>query len=312
MTGRPAHLADKGRYLPPSVVLRSYGAGVIEDPQQFMRQAVDEAALSPGGDTRVGAVLVTRTGLVFSGHKDQDAPPRRHAEVVALDKATAAGADLGGATAFVTLEPCANLEGNRVPCSDRLAAAGVSTVYIGRLDRMPLVNVQGWKALTERGVRCLDFTAELRDELDQLNSTQNGWFLRRNGLRGKARFDHKQNGGIYELATDDSPDAPTWVTEWTEAGASSIYAYGKTPGFVAHARYARLFGQIDDPDAYDYGNSSAALSIGEIAIYRNEHGHALVRLLKVKAGPDWGTSHTELVIDYELRPTTAPSDGDAP
>lgn len=211
-----------------------------------------------------------------------------------------------GATAFVTLEPCENIEGNRTPCAQRLADVGITTVYIGRFDRMFRVNRQGWKTLTDRGVLCRDFPADLREELDQLNTTQNGWFLRREGLHGTARFDHRQNAGRYELATDEVPGAPAWTTEWTPKGSSSIYAYGGRPGVVALARYAREFHQIDHPDAYDYEATSAPLDLGDIAIYRNRHGHALVRLVAVEAGPDRGTPHTSVTFDFELRPTATP------
>lgn len=288
---------------------RGYGASLVDDVREFMQRAVDEAARSPAGAARVGAVLVTKDGQVYTGHKSESAPPDLHAEVVALNKARAAGAKLRGATAFVTLEPCANIEAKRIPCAQLLADAGISTVDIGRFDRMPLVHHQGWKLLTDRGVLCRDFPADLRDTLDQLNATQNSWFLRREGLSGKARFDHMQNGGRYDLATDDGPDAATWTTQWTPAGGDSIYAYGGHPGFVASAPFARRFDQIDDPDAYDYGSSSVMLTVGDIAIYRNQNGHALVRLLSVEAGPRWGTSHTQLMIDYKLRPAAAPPDG---
>jgi diaminohydroxyphosphoribosylaminopyrimidine deaminase/5-amino-6-(5-phosphoribosylamino)uracil reductase len=275
---------------------------VIEDIRPFMRLAVDEANRSPTGDARVGAVLVRDGVVLATGHKSEDGPGR-HAEEVVLDRALAAGIDARGATAFVTLEPCANLQGKRTPCAQRLADAGVATVYIGRYDRNPRINRQGWKALVNRGITCRDFAAEFRHELDQINATFDGWFLRRDGLRGKVRFDHRQNGGRYELATDDSPVALVWTTEWTTRGRDSIYAYGGHPGTVALARYAREFHDIDDPDAYDYQNSSAPLGLGDIAIYRNQHGHALVRLLAVEPEPPYGeTPHTSLTIDYELRP----------
>jgi diaminohydroxyphosphoribosylaminopyrimidine deaminase/5-amino-6-(5-phosphoribosylamino)uracil reductase len=275
---------------------------MTDDVRQFMRLAVDEASQSPTGGARVGAVLVRDGAAIAAGHKGEGGTSR-HAEAVTLDKAKAGGIDVRGATAFVTLEPCANIEGKRTCCADLLADAGITTVYIGRYDRMFRVNRQGWKTLIERGVTCRDFHADFRDELDRLNATFDGYFLQRDGLRGRARFDHKQNGGRYLLATDDSPAALVWTTEWHTRGSNSIYAYGGRRGTVALARYAREFEQIDDPDAYDFEHTSAELDLGSIAIYRNQNGHALVRLLAVEAEAPYGdTAHTSLKIDYELRP----------
>lgn len=75
----------------------------------------------------------------MTGHKGEDGTTK-HAETTALDKAADAGIDVLGATAFVALEPCANITTRRVCCADRLADAGVAAVYIGRYDRNPQIN----------------------------------------------------------------------------------------------------------------------------------------------------------------------------
>lgn len=275
-----------------------------DDFEPFMRIAVDEAVQSPPDGARVGVVIVRDGVVLVKGHKGEDGTSK-HAEAVALAKALEGAVDVRGATAFVTLEPCANLESKRICCADLLADAGVATVYIGRYDRNPRVNRQGWRALRDRGIRCCDFTAAFRNELDQLNVTFDGYFLRRNGLHGTAKFDHSQNGHRYNLATDDSPSAPVWTTSWHTCGVDSIYAHDGRPGNVALARFAQAFDDIDDPDAYDYESASAELNRGDIAIYRNEHGHALVRLLAVEPPPPYGdTPHVSIKIDYELRPYT--------
>jgi diaminohydroxyphosphoribosylaminopyrimidine deaminase/5-amino-6-(5-phosphoribosylamino)uracil reductase len=62
------------------------------------------------------------------------APPGPHAEVVALQ---AAGRRARGATAVVTLEPCAHT-GRTPPCTDALVAAGVRRVVIAHPDPNPL------------------------------------------------------------------------------------------------------------------------------------------------------------------------------
>lgn len=271
------------------------------DPRQFMRKAVDLAAQSPTDGARVGAVLVRGDEVLATGYKGEDGTAK-HAEAIALNKAAVNNVDVRGATAYVTLEPCANIEAKRTCCADLLADAGIGTVYIGRYDRNFRINRLGWKTLRDRGVSCLDFQADFRAELDQLTTVFDGFFLRRNKSRGTARFDHRQNGGRYDLATDESPSALVWTTRWTTSGADSIYAYGGHSGVVTLARFAQEFDEIDDPEAYDFEGSSAKLGLGDIAIFRNEHGHALVRLLAVEAEHPYGTTpHVSLKIDYELR-----------
>mgnify|MGYP001548341572 CR=1 FL=1 len=76
----------------------------------------------------VGCVLVRDGRVVARG--TTDAATRRHAERVALDRA---GEAAKGATAYVTLEPCAH-HGNTPPCADALIAAGVTRVVIALTD----------------------------------------------------------------------------------------------------------------------------------------------------------------------------------
>src|SRR5262245_3962574 len=73
----------------------------------------------------VGAVVVTADGRVFEGATEP--PPGRHAEIVALDAARAAGAEPRGSTMYVTLEPCAHF-GRTPPCVDAVIEAGVARV----------------------------------------------------------------------------------------------------------------------------------------------------------------------------------------
>lgn len=97
----------------------------------------------------VGCVVVTADGREFEGATEP--PPGRHAEVVVLDRARAAGADLAGATVYVTLEPCAHL-GRTPPCAGALVAAGVQRVVVGVVDPDPQVAGLGIDHLRGAGV----------------------------------------------------------------------------------------------------------------------------------------------------------------
>lgn len=60
-----------------------------------------------------------------------------HAEIEALRAARAQGADVRGATVYVSLEPCAHV-GSTGPCVSALVEAGVARVVIGTLDPNPV------------------------------------------------------------------------------------------------------------------------------------------------------------------------------
>src|SRR5712671_2618577 len=76
----------------------------------------------------VGAVLVTSDGSIFEGATEP--PGARHAEVVALDAARAAAADVAGATMYTTLETCSH-HGRTPPCTDALIDARVARAVVG-------------------------------------------------------------------------------------------------------------------------------------------------------------------------------------
>ncbi len=94
----------------------------------------------------VGCVLVTADGTEIVGATQP--PGSAHAEVDALARAGTAAA---GATAYVTLEPCAH-HGRTGPCADALVAAGVSRVVVGITDPDPRVAGAGVERLRAAGI----------------------------------------------------------------------------------------------------------------------------------------------------------------
>ena len=118
-----------------------------------MNQALGLAAQAlflSNPNPRVGCVLVAPDGRVIGrGFTQQAGGP--HAEVMALRDAAAAGCDVRGATAYVTLEPCAH-EGRTGPCCDALIAAGIGRVVASLADPNPLVGGQGFARLRAAGV----------------------------------------------------------------------------------------------------------------------------------------------------------------
>ena len=99
---------------------------------------------------RVGCVLVDAQDRVL-GQGHTQAAGQAHAEVMALRDAQARGHDPRGATAYVTLEPCAH-HGRTPPCCDALIAAGVGRVVVALDDPNPLVAGQGLARMRAAGI----------------------------------------------------------------------------------------------------------------------------------------------------------------
>lgn len=95
----------------------------------------------------VGCVIVSPEGHIVGRGWTQPGG-RPHAEAVAL---AAAGKGARGATAYVTLEPCAHL-GQTPPCADALIAAGVARVVAAVTDPDPRVSGKGFAKLESAGI----------------------------------------------------------------------------------------------------------------------------------------------------------------
>ena len=95
---------------------------------------------------RVGCVVVKDGHIVGEGFHARAGQP--HAEVFALRQA---GVQAKGATAYVTLEPCAHY-GKTPPCANALVQAGVSRVVMASLDSNPLVAGKGQEILQNAGI----------------------------------------------------------------------------------------------------------------------------------------------------------------
>lgn len=115
-----------------------------------MRRALDLAAVNVGktGDNpSVGCVIVS--GDVIIGEGATAAGGRPHAEELAL---SAVSQSTRGATAYVTLEPCAKRSTGAKSCADRLIEAGVTRVVIAARDPHPYAAGVGIERLRAAGV----------------------------------------------------------------------------------------------------------------------------------------------------------------
>jgi diaminohydroxyphosphoribosylaminopyrimidine deaminase / 5-amino-6-(5-phosphoribosylamino)uracil reductase len=104
----------------------------------------------PPPNPAVGCVITSTSGQIIGMGATQRAGGP-HAEIVALSDAAAQGHGVAGATAYVTLEPCAH-QGRTGPCCDALVAAGIRKVVASIADPNPLVAGRGFARLRAAGV----------------------------------------------------------------------------------------------------------------------------------------------------------------
>ena len=130
----------------------------------WMRRAIELARLGQYSTTpnpNVGCVIVKDAQLLGEGFHPRAGQP--HAEVFALRQA---GEQARGATAYVTLEPCAHY-GRTPPCAKALVDAGVVKVVVACPDPNPLVAGKGVQILKDAGIQVDVGVAEA--EARQLN-----------------------------------------------------------------------------------------------------------------------------------------------
>jgi len=119
---------------------------------RFMSRALELARrgwYSARPNPRVGCVIVRDGRVLGEGFHARAGGP--HAETVALASVSAAGENAVGATAYVTLEPCAH-HGRTPPCADALVAARVARVVYGHVDPHARVAGGGLARLAAHGV----------------------------------------------------------------------------------------------------------------------------------------------------------------
>ena len=115
----------------------------------------------------VGCVIARDRWVIGRGTTADGGRP--HAETVALARAGLAAA---GATAYVTLEPCAH-HGKTPPCADALIAAGIARVVIARDDPDPRVDGRGIARLRAAGI-----AVETGQCAAEAGETLDGFFMR--------------------------------------------------------------------------------------------------------------------------------------
>lgn len=125
---------------------------MTESDNRFLTRAIELAgrggcAVKP--NPLVGAVVVRDDEVLGEGwHAELGGD---HAEVAAIGAAAGAGADLRGATMYVSLEPCCH-HGRTPPCTDAILAAGITRLVVAADDPSEKANGRGLGILRDEGV----------------------------------------------------------------------------------------------------------------------------------------------------------------
>jgi diaminohydroxyphosphoribosylaminopyrimidine deaminase/5-amino-6-(5-phosphoribosylamino)uracil reductase len=189
----------------------------------FMQEALclaQRGVYTTHPNPRVGCVIVKEDQVVGRGFHAKAGEP--HAEIHALAEAKARAR---GATAYVTLEPCAHF-GRTPPCSQALIAAGVAEVVIANRDPNPLVAGRGIAQLQAAGIVVRE--GLLAEQGEQLNR---GFFSRMRRHRPWLRLKSASSlDGKIALANGQSQ----WISD--AAARADVQRYrGKSHAILSSA-----------------------------------------------------------------------------
>jgi diaminohydroxyphosphoribosylaminopyrimidine deaminase/5-amino-6-(5-phosphoribosylamino)uracil reductase len=117
--------------------------------EYYMKQALRLARKGLGKTSpnpMVGALIVKNDRIIGQGYHRHYGG--KHAEVNAIEDARE---DIGGATMYLTLEPCC-YHGKTPPCVDAIIQKNIGRVIMGSLDPNPRVNGKSVEILRQRGI----------------------------------------------------------------------------------------------------------------------------------------------------------------
>jgi diaminohydroxyphosphoribosylaminopyrimidine deaminase / 5-amino-6-(5-phosphoribosylamino)uracil reductase len=193
------------------------------------RQGVGLASPNP----TVGCVIVKDGHIVGQGFHNYDALD--HAEIVALRDA---GGESGGATAYVTLEPCSH-RGRTGPCADALIAAGVARVVAATRDPNSEVNGTGLARMRDAGIAVC--VGVMQDDARRINESFARWIR-----SGRPLLTMKSGVSLDGRIGPEPGTRPTGEPFWITGTESRMEAHR-----MRHASDAILIGintaLMDDP-----------------------------------------------------------------
>src|SRR5579884_2020561 len=164
----PPTTSNERRRQAPPICFQSRAMSVTTDiDRRHLARAIE---LAEGGRGRVspnpmvGAVIGRDDEVLGEGFHQMLGGA--HAEVEAIE--AAAGHDLGGATLYVSLEPCCH-QGRTPPCTEAIRAAGIERVVVASDDPSEHASGRGLGILRDEGVEVVVADGELAARARLLN-----------------------------------------------------------------------------------------------------------------------------------------------
>ena len=154
----------------PEVTTYTLHPDRTQEDLHYLRMAIDLSRRCTPCATcyRVGAVIVTRSGEIYTGYTHETSPTH-HAEQEAIAKALAAGADLRGGTIYSSLEPCSTRSSEPESCSELILRHGFSRTVFALYEPSCFVSCQGAERLREGGVEVRVYD-ELGNDVRAINA----------------------------------------------------------------------------------------------------------------------------------------------
>ncbi|MEM9553441.1 MAG: bifunctional diaminohydroxyphosphoribosylaminopyrimidine deaminase/5-amino-6-(5-phosphoribosylamino)uracil reductase RibD [Acidobacteriota bacterium] len=214
-----------------------------DDDLRHLRRCLELAArgrATTAPNPCVGSVIVRDGEVVGEGwHRRAGGP---HAEIDAL---RAAGQRARGATAYVSLEPCAH-HGRTPPCADALVEAGVARVVACHRDPDPRVAGGGFARLEAAGIEVA--WGGLVDEAVRLNWRFLAAIVQRRPavtLKWAMSLDGKIATHTGDSQWISSPEGRQWALELREEHDAILVGSGTA--LADDPRLTRRLGQAEGP-----------------------------------------------------------------
>jgi diaminohydroxyphosphoribosylaminopyrimidine deaminase/5-amino-6-(5-phosphoribosylamino)uracil reductase len=139
----------------------------------WLQRAIDLSRRSSQASTgyRVGAVVVSGSGLQLAEGYSRECDPHVHAEESALAKLVGhvSGEVLAGATIYSSLEPCSVRRSRPHPCAELILAAGLRRVVFALREPLLFAECHGVEMLEVGGAEVIEIT-DLADEVRVVNA----------------------------------------------------------------------------------------------------------------------------------------------
>jgi len=130
--------------------------GQSDADRHWLTEAIELSRRCPPSRSAfcVGAVVVAASGQMIASGYSRQYDPHQHAEESALSQV--AGADLGAATLYSSLEPCLRRTSKPVPCAELILASGIRRVVIAWREPPVFQPGGGAEWLATRGIEVIE------------------------------------------------------------------------------------------------------------------------------------------------------------